>query len=162
MRGDGHPCKNEKMWGTRAPPEFLPAGDRVDTFWSKAWSLGDNHHSLPRAHSFSDVRREQLLTMVNDCAHRDIDKHAAGVSKERYGDVYFKTQLGRFDIQELRSNSALETMRYGFSQPHLHRHSFGTATFLPRDKVNDLSTTANVVFDPNGKQRTVNDFSLFR
>jgi hypothetical protein len=100
--------------------------------------------------------------MVNDCARRDIDKHAAGVSKERYGDIYFKTQLGRFDIQELRSGSAHETIRHGFSQPHLHRHSFNTGFFLPRDKVNDLSTTANVVFDTNGKQRTVNNFSPFK
>lgn len=102
------------------------------------------------------------MKMVDHCKRRDIDKHAAGVSKERYGDVFFKTQLGRFDIQELRSSSAHETMRYGFSQPHLHRHSFDTRTFLPRDKVNDLSTTAKVVFDPNGKQRTVNDFSSFQ
>jgi hypothetical protein len=150
------------MWGTRAPPEWLPAGDRVAAFWSQAWRLGDNHHSLPRESSYSDIRSEELMKMVNACVRRDIDKHAAGVSKERYGDIYFKTQLGRFDIQELRSDSAHQTMRHCFSQPHLHRHSFDTSTFLPRQKVNDLSTTANVVFDTNGKQRTVNNFSAFQ
>merc|ERR1719453_1615739 len=57
VRSDGHPNPGG-MWGTRAPPEWLPAGDRVAAFWSQAWRLGDNHHSLPRESSYSDIRSE--------------------------------------------------------------------------------------------------------
>jgi hypothetical protein len=130
IRGDGHPQKG-MMWGTRAPPEFLPAGDRVATFWGRPWDLGTNHHVLRRKSDLAQSRTELLSSRI--ALYRPEEKHAAGVTTDRFGQAYFKTELGRFDHQDLRSHAAADGIRNSLSEPQLHRHSFDSSAFLRSD-----------------------------
>merc|ERR1719482_56811 len=126
QRGDGHPHPNA-MWGTRAPPEYLPAGERVDRVHKAVWSTGDNHHELPRHSWYADTRARFLAkttTQPNLLRFDALPKgpeayRQAGVTTDFFGDVFFRTQLGRFDDQSLRSFSAAETMQKTLSMPQL-------------------------------------------